>query len=142
MSKSATKKTRTRTPTAKARTARRAHTPPPPMTAPRVTVGTALCHAGLDELALGERWVAILHNLCKDEHQKNATSQKLLFDVLKECTRQLDNDHEQAAAGANVVVRLVHAVPRPPRVIAALATPNPAVTETISTNEPQQQEPS
>jgi hypothetical protein len=85
----------------------------------RVTVGTALCEAGLDELALGKRWVRIIRNLAQKKYRENTAVQKLLFDVLKECTRQLDSDHEQGRAGAPVIVHLVHAVARPPRVIEA-----------------------
>jgi len=115
--------------------------PRPEPTGPRVTVGTALCHAGLDELAIGRRWVRVIRNLAQKKHRENPATQKLLFEVLKECTRQLDNDHEPAGAGANVFVRLVHAVPRPPRVIAALASANPPESESIPTNDPQQEEP-
>jgi len=133
-----TKKNRTRKPPANAARDSRDNAPPahPLVTAPRVTVGTALCHAGLDELALGQRWVDILGNLSDPKQRENTAIQKLLFDVLKECTRQLDSDHEQAGAGPNVVVRLVHAVPRPPRVLAALASANPPDAEAAPTGAP------
>jgi hypothetical protein len=143
MPKAPTTKKRSYKPPKSTRTAgaaRRIRPARPAPTEPRVTVGTALCHAGLDELAIGKRWVRVIRNLAQKKHRENLATQKLLFDVLKECTRQLDNDHEPAGA-ANVFVRLVHAVPRPPRVIAALASANPPETESIPTNDPQQQEP-
>ena len=130
------------------RSNRKKKTPPPPPAAPdpRVTVGTALCHAGLDERALGERWVRMLANLSDPAQRENATIQKLLLDALKECTRQLDNDHDQQRA--NVVVHLVHAVPRPPSRQAGALRPIPALpsappeNEAVSTTDPQNQEPS
>jgi len=123
--------TRSRRPPPRGAKPSRARSRRKPAVAPRVTVGAALCRAGLDELALGKRWLRIIRNLSRIEHRKNTAVQKLLFDVLKECTRQLDSDHEQQRA-ANVVVQLVHAVPRPPvrqagppRVAAVLPGPNP-----------------
>lgn len=52
-------------------------------------------------------------------------AKKLLVDVLKECSRQLDNSAGHRAGDAPVIVQLVHTVSRPPRPAPALASANP-----------------
>ena len=138
---SAAKTRSRRQPSRKTKSARaRARAPEDASAAPRVTVGSALCHAGLDELALGKRWARVIRNLSKVKHRENLAVQKLLFDALKECTRQLDNDHEPQRS-ANVIVRLVHAVPRPPRAVAALPAAPPENVP-VPAIDPPSQEPS
>ena len=137
---SAAKTRSRRPPSRKTKSARARARAPKDASAPRVTVGSALCHAGLDEFALGKRWVRVIRNLSKVKLRENLAVQKLLFDALKECTRQLDNDHEPQRS-ANVIVRLVHAVPRPPRAVAALPAAPPENVP-IPAIDPPSQEPS
>ena len=56
---------------------------------------------------------------------------KLLVDVLKECSRQLDNTAGHRSGDAPVIVQLVHTVSRPVRAVPApaltSANPSPAI---------------
>ena len=58
--------------------------------------------------------------------KRKGSVEKLLVDVLKECSRQLDNSHPAHRSGdAPVIVQLIHTVARPPRPIPVLASANP-----------------
>ena len=104
-----------------------------PSTGPRVPIGDALCQAGFDEHAIAAEWIRIADMLIRE--CEDGGNQKLLVDVLKECSRQLESAQERHHSG-NVIVQLVHTVSRPPRVVAALASANPPVTVEVPAAEP------
>ncbi len=104
-----------------------------PMPAPRVSIGAALRQAGFDEHAIARQWVRVVSKLTKTDAADRNGVQKLLVDVLKECSRQVDSANQPYRSGdAPVIVQLVHTVSRPPRVLAALASANPPATPEAS----------
>jgi hypothetical protein len=94
-----------------------------------MSIGSALCHVGLDEIAVAEQWAEVITKLSAGDAKDRGGAKKLLFDVLKECSRYLDNAHENLrAANAPVFVQLIHKVSRPARVPTALPDAHPAET--------------
>jgi hypothetical protein len=91
----------------------------------QITVGKALREKGLDEYAIADNWARVLGKLNANNSDAGVV-QKLLVDVLKECSRQLETAHQferACAAIAPVTVRLVHAVARPVRLPLPAADP-------------------
>jgi hypothetical protein len=95
-------------------------------TGPRVSIGTALCEAGFDERAVARQYVNVVQNLAQPNSTDRSGATKLLVDVLKECSRQLDSTGGHRAGDGPVVVRLVHTVSRPDRSAPALTSANPS----------------
>src|SRR5579862_461028 len=87
---------------------------------PRVSIGTALCEAGFDERAVAREYVQVVQSLAQPKTTDRSGATKLLVDVLKECSRQLDSTAGHRSGEAPVVVQLVHAVARPARPAPAL----------------------
>ncbi len=88
-------------------------------------IGEALRTHGFDEDTVAGKYVEVLGKL-SGPNPKAGGVQKLLVDVLKECSRQLESateaqqeaekEGERAASpDAPVIVHLVHTVPRPDR---------------------------
>jgi hypothetical protein len=80
-------------------------------------MGEALRRQGLDEHVVAGRWVHVVEKLTGDKPGAGGV-EKILVDVLKECTRQLDSDaeaSERSRAEAPVIVQLLHKVHRPER---------------------------
>lgn len=80
-------------------------------------MGEALRRQGLDEHAVAGNWVDVVNKLTGDDPEGGSV-EKLLVDVLKECSRQLETGWAQAperSADAPVFVQLVHNVARPER---------------------------
>jgi hypothetical protein len=91
----------------------------------RVSIGTALCEAGFDERAVAMQYVNVVQNLAQPSTTDRGGATKLLVDVLKECSRQLDSTAGHRSADAPVIVQLVHTVARPMRADPALTSANP-----------------
>jgi hypothetical protein len=89
---------------------------------PRIPIGEALRQMGLDEFAIASTYVHVVGKLTAEESDAGGVH-KLLVDVLKECSRQIEASQPPARANADapVIVQLVHAVSRPAR--AALPPP-------------------
>jgi len=101
-----------------------------------MSIGQALCAHGLDEHKIADTYVHVVAKLTKGTKRAGAV-EKLLVDVLKECSKRIDDElaaerATAAAADAPVMVQLVHAVPRPDR----SAAPEPASTEMPTSKEP------
>ena len=80
-------------------------------------IGDALRSEGLDEHAVAETYAREVENL-KSKTNSDGGMEKLLFDILKECTRHLESSRPTERFGAGdtpVTVQLVHVVPRPER---------------------------
>lgn len=87
-------------------------------------MGQALRKQGFDEHVAASEYIALAQMLA-EPGAKVTPANKARLDVLKECTRHLENAQkaersaeEAAVADAPVMVQLVHAVPRPDRVAA------------------------
>jgi hypothetical protein len=102
-----------------------------PVVGPRVSIGAALCEAGFDERAVASEYVKVVQSLARPESTDRSGATKLLVDVLKECSRQLDNTAGHRSGDAPVIVQLVHTVSRPVRAVPApaltSANPSPAI---------------
>ncbi len=75
----------------------------------------ALRSSGLDELTVAQNYVVVVEKL-RDESGGTDGTQKMLVDVLKECSRILEPP--KSVGGASdmpAVVNLYHNVPRPVR---------------------------
>jgi len=82
----------------------------------RVAMGEALRREGLDERMVAETYAGVVATL-KSKTDEDGV-QKLLVDILKECTRHLDPSRPTDRSGTGdtpVTVQLIHAVPRPER---------------------------
>ena len=93
--------------------ARQVPTAPPP----RIRIGDAMRRSGLDEYKVARTFAGVLDKLSDGKKPKDTGGvQKLLVDVLKECSRHLDPPQsERAAPAAPVHITMVHNVPRPVR---------------------------
>jgi hypothetical protein len=83
----------------------------------RVRLGDALRQRGLDEHTMADNYVGVIEKL-KEKTGKSGGVEKLLVDVLKECSRHLEpvRAADQRSAGDMPVhVHLVHNVARPER---------------------------
>ncbi len=93
--------------------ARPVSTTPPP----RIRIGDAMRRSGLDEYKVARTFAVVVDKLSDGKKAKDTGGvQKLLVDVLKECSRHLDPPQsERAAPAAPVNITMVHNVPRPVR---------------------------
>jgi hypothetical protein len=85
---------------------------------PRVHIGEAMRRSGLDEYKVAQTYATVVDKLSGKHTDKDAGGvQKLLVDVLKECSRHLDPPHSErdAAPDAPVQFILIHEVARPDR---------------------------
>jgi hypothetical protein len=86
-----------------------------------VRIGEALRQRGFDEHTIADHYVDVAHRL-KGKSDQSGSVEKLLVDVLKECSKHLEpprpmerTDERAGARGAAVHVHLVHSVTRPAR---------------------------
>jgi hypothetical protein len=80
-----------------------------------VRIGDALRQSGLDEVAVAQGLVGVVGSL---QHKTGSddSNDKLLVDVLKECSRHLEPARgTDASPDAPVTVHLIHNVARPSR---------------------------
>ena len=80
-------------------------------------IGDALRREGLDEHAVAETYAQEVEKL-KNKRKSDGGTEKLLFDIMKECSRHLESSRPTERSGAGdtpVTVQLVHVVPRPER---------------------------
>jgi hypothetical protein len=81
----------------------------------RVRIGDALRQSGLDEWTIADGYISVVDKLTNGSDDKESPN-KLLVDVLKECSRHLEPARSGDTAGEGpVTVRLVHNVSRPKR---------------------------
>jgi hypothetical protein len=85
----------------------------------RVPIGEALRREGLDERTIAGTYAQVVDNL--KGTKKAGSNEKLLVEILKECTRQIEA--AQPVGDGAVQVQLVHRVERPAR-----ANPKDAAT--------------
>ncbi len=74
-------------------------------------MGEALRREGLDEHTIAGTYAQVVDNL--KGTKKAGSNEKLLVEILKECTRQIEA--AQPAGEDSIQVQLVHNVERPPR---------------------------
>lgn len=79
----------------------------------RVRLGQALRKKGIDEHMVAGTYAAVV-DMLKGKTLKNDSVEKLLVDILKECSKHLEEDNK-AAENMSVRVRLIHNVARPKR---------------------------
>ena len=90
----------------------------------RVRLGDALRQRGLDEHTVADNYVGVIEKL-RDKTDKSGSVEKLLVDVLKECSRHLEPARPAGGPGDMPVhVHLVHNVSRPERMPAEHRTEN------------------
>ncbi len=82
----------------------------------RVRLAEALRSSGLDELTVAQNYVVVVEKLRDGSGDANS-AQKMLVDVLKECSRILEPPKAPGGGASEVpaVVNLYHNVPRPVR---------------------------
>jgi hypothetical protein len=83
----------------------------------RVRLGDALRQRGLDEHEVADNFVGVIEKL-KEKTDKSGGVEKLLVDVLKECSRHLEPARPADRLGTGDVpvhVHMVHNVTRPER---------------------------
>ena len=83
-------------------------------------MGEALRKEGLDEHTIAGTYAQVVDNL--KGSKKAGSNEKLLVEILKECTRQIEAT--QPVGDGAVQVRLVHNVERPARKPAARTEPD------------------
>src|SRR5579862_5611733 len=96
---------------------------------PRIRIGDAMRRSGLDEYKVARTFAVVVDKLSDGKTAKDAGGvQKLLVDVLKECSRHLDPPQsERTAPAAPAQIIMLHNVPRPFR------------TQPLPQQQPQQQ---
>jgi hypothetical protein len=80
-------------------------------------IGDALRQRGFDEHTIADHYVDVAHRL-KGKSDTSGSVEKLLIDVLKECSKYLEPrplERADERSGTAVHVHLVHNVPRPAR---------------------------
>ena len=84
---------------------------------PRIRIGDAMRRSGLDEYKVARTFAGVVDKLSDGKTPKDTGGvQKLLVDVLKECSRHLDTPQsERAAPPAPAHITMFHLVPRPVR---------------------------
>jgi hypothetical protein len=88
---------------------------------PPIPIGTALRENGRDEHTIAQSYLHVVDKL-KQPNAEAGSAQKLLVDILKECSRQVESAQQAGlapSADRPVVVQLVHTVARPARVLPA-----------------------
>lgn len=86
----------------------------------RVRIGQAMRERGLDERLIAEMFANVVGKLHENNSRDSGSVQKLLVDVLKECSRHLDPPRE-AGRDSNegpATIILIHEVDRPQRELA------------------------
>lgn len=100
-------------------------------------MGQALRREGIDEHAVAEAWAEVV-DMLKGKTEENDDVEKLLVDVLKECSKHLEEDNK-AAGPSPVHVKLIHNVARPQHNVA----PGPrTAAPAASAAEPARKDPS
>jgi len=101
-------------------------TPAPAAVPKRVHIGDAMRRSGLDEFKVAEIFASVLDKL-NGKTRGDGAVQKLLVDVLKECSRHLDPPRSEREAGPSVPVQFIlfHEVARPDRSQQLAAQPAP-----------------
>lgn len=104
----------------------------------RVRIGEALRKIGFDEYAIAEGYAETAGRL-KDKSDRSGNVEKLLIDVLKECSRLIEpvrpaetTTDRSGVAGAAIHVHLVHNVPRPARRELPAAGASPVILDVSS----------
>jgi hypothetical protein len=83
---------------------------------PRIRIGDAMRRTGLDEYKVARTFAVVVDKLSGKGAKEDGGVQKLLVDVLKECSRHLDPPHsERDTPAAPSRIMLIHHVPRPDR---------------------------
>ena len=88
---------------------------------PPIPIGTALREEGLDERTVAQKYAHVLDKLTQPQAEAGS-AEKLLVDVLKECSRQIEAAQQverNPSADRPVIVQLVHTVSRPARALPA-----------------------
>jgi hypothetical protein len=81
----------------------------------RVRIGDALRQSGLDEWTIADGYVEVVEKLTT-KAKSSKSPDKLLVDVLKECSRHLEPPRSgDSGSEGPITVRLVHNVSRPKR---------------------------
>lgn len=97
----------------------------------RVRMGEALRKQGIDEYAVAETLAEVV-GMLKGKSETNESVEKLLVDVLKECSKHLEEDNKSLGA-TPVRVNLIHTVARPEyNPVPALPAPPTAQTTSVS----------
>lgn len=81
----------------------------------RVRIGQAMRERGLDERLIAEMFANVVGKLHENNSSDSGSVQKLLVDVLKECSRHLDPPREagrETSEGPATII-LIHEVDRP-----------------------------
>lgn len=94
-------------------------------------MGQALRREGIDEHTVAEAWAEVV-DMLKGKTEENDDVEKLLVDVLKECSKHLEEDNK-AAGPPPVHVKLIHNVARPQHNVAAQPR---AAAPALSVSEP------
>ncbi len=83
----------------------------------RIRLGEAFRKVGLDEQTVAENYVGVVETLREKTGPKTETAQKLLVDVLKECSRILEPPRGVGTGSIETptIVELHHEVSRPVR---------------------------
>jgi hypothetical protein len=80
---------------------------------------------GLDEYKVARTFAVVVDQLSGKNPKDSGGVQKLLVDVLKECSRHLDPPHsERDTPAAPSRIMLIHHVPRPVRALKPAPQPN------------------
>ena len=88
----------------------------------RVRIGQAMRERGLDERLIAEMFANVVGKLHENNSSDSGSVQKLLVDVLKECSRHLDPPREagrETSEGPATII-LIHEVDRPKRELPAV----------------------
>jgi hypothetical protein len=83
----------------------------------RVRIGQAMRERGLDERLIADMFATVVGKLHENNSSDSGSVQKLLVDVLKECSRHLDPPREagrETSEGPAAII-LIHEVDRPQR---------------------------
>ena len=89
--------------------------PSPTAPPPRIRIGDAMRRSGLDEYKVARTFAGVVDKL-SDGTKDTGGVQKLLVDVLKECSRHLDPPQsERTAPAVPAHITMLHLVPRPVR---------------------------
>jgi hypothetical protein len=98
-------------------------------------IGEALREQGLDERAVAATFVHVLRKLTR-KTDTTGSVEKLLVDVLKECSRHLGPSERAAATDSAVIVQLIHRVPRPERLNHSDGPPSPELRPAMPATDP------
>jgi hypothetical protein len=88
----------------------------------RVQIGEALREKGMDEHALAGALVGVVGTLTRNTDE-TGNVERLLVDVLKECSRHLTAPEQDPRDDSSVFVHMIHNVPRPQRLPKSVPVP-------------------